>query len=230
MNEETNLIEIEQEAISIREEIQDLVITDQPSYDLAVERRTAAVKWLKNAEAFFKPPIEDAHRLHKKLIAQMNAVINPTQSAITKINSALIAWDREQEKLRLQKQREAEEAARKEAEERRLAEALAMEAAGMEAESVQQMLDTPIKDIAPVVAEATYEKSSAVIYRDNWDGVCDDLWKLVKAAAKDKSKLALLQINQQALRQMAKSLKELMDIPGCRAVNKSAIASGRNLD
>lgn len=229
MSEQTTptLVDIEQQAITIRQEMSTLVITDQPSYDLAVDKRTAATNWLKNAEEFFDPAISDAHRLHAKLLAQKKSVVEPTQTAIRRINSALIDWDREQERLRLQRQREIEEQARKEAEEQRLADAIQMEEQGAPAEVVEAMIEAPIVSHTPVVAAPTYEKSKSVVYRDNWGGTCDDLFALVKAVAKDKSKLGLLQVNQPALNQMARALKDNFAIPGCRAVNNKIAATGR---
>lgn len=221
------LIDIETQAVAIRQEMTALAIVDQPTYDLVVTKRTEAVQWLKKAEAFFDPAIADAHSLHKKLLAQKASVVDPTKSAIARANSALVAWDHEQERIRRQKQLEIEEQARREAEEQRLADAIQMEAQGAPEEVVNEVIAAPVIVHTPVVAAPTYEKSKAVQFRDNWSGVCDDLFKLVQAVAKDKSKLNLLMVNQPALNAMAKGLKESMAIPGCRAVNNRIAATGR---
>jgi hypothetical protein len=221
------LVDLEQQAISVRTEISALAITDQASYDLAVDKRTAAKSWLKNAEEWFDGIQKPAYEAYKNILTQRKLVCEPTEAAIKKINSALVAFDQEQERIRREEQRRLEEEARRKAEDERLQQAAEMESNGVDAETVNAVLDAPIAITAPVVAAPTYERSSQVVYRDNWSAECFDLFKLVQAVAKDKSKIGLLQVNQTALNQMAKALKESMAIPGCRAVNNKVVASGR---
>lgn len=224
------LVDLETQAVAVRSEMAAIKIEDQPSYDLAVEKRTSAVKWLKDADAFFDPSIADAHALHKKLIGQKKTVCGPVQTTIEVINKELIRYDREQEQKRLARQRELDEQARKEAEEQKLADAIHMEDQGADAETVEAVLSEPVHAMAPVVAAPTYQKSAAVVYRDNWNGECFDLSAVVKAAAKgNKTAMGLLMINQSALTQMARAMKETLAdaVPGCRAVNNKVIATGR---
>lgn len=222
-----SLVDIEQESLSIRQEIGALVITNQETYDLAVEKRVQATAWLKNAREFFKGMKDPAYAAWKKICSNENLVCDPTEAAIKKINRALLDWDQEQERLRRAEQARIEEEARKRAEEQRLADAIHMEDQGMPEEVVEEMLAAPVVTHTPVVAAPTYEKSKAVVYKDNWKGQCTDLHALVKAAAKDKNLLGLLMVNQPALNSMAKALKETMSVPGCKALNDRIVSSGR---
>lgn len=223
----TTLVDLEQQALTVRSEIAALAVTDQKSYDLAIEKRTAAKHWLKHAEDWFDGIQKPAYDAYKNILNQRKLVCEPTEAAIKQINRALVDWDQEQERIRREEQRRLEAEARRKAEEERLEQAAEMEQQGADAESVNAVLDAPIEIVDRPVAAPTYEKSSAVVYRDNWSGECFDLYKLVQAVAKDKSKIGLLQVNQTALNQMAKALKDTMSIPGCRAINNKVVASGR---
>lgn len=223
------LVDLEQQAVSVRSEMAAVVISDQPSYDIAVEKRTAAVTWLKGAEAFFDPSIADAHALHKKLLLQKKTVCEPVEMTIRTINRELIRFDEEQARIRREEQRRLEEEARRKAEEERLAQAEQLQAAGADEDVVDAFIDAPVQVTEIAVAQPTYEKSGAVVLRDNWGAEVFDLHKLVQAIAKDKSKLNLIQANMPALNSMAKALKETMAdaVPGCRAINSRVAASGR---
>lgn len=222
-----SLVDIEQQAISIRQEMTALTITDQATYDLAVEKRTAAKNWLKGAEEWFDGIQKPAYDAYKNILNQRKLVCDPTETAIRQINGALVRWDEAQERLRREAQLKLEAEARQKAEEERLAQVVELEAQGVDEMTVNAVLDAPVQVTEIAVAPQTYERSKAVTYRDNWSGECFDLFKLVQAVAKDKSKIGLLQINQQALNQMAKALKESMSIPGCRPVNNKVVATGR---
>jgi uncharacterized protein YjbK len=54
-----------------------------------------------------------------------------------------------------------------------------------------------------------------------------NLLNLVKFVAKNPHFIGLLQINQTALNQQAKALKDSMNIPGVQVVNNKVVASGR---
>ncbi len=220
-------MEIEAEALVRRSDLTAVTITDQPSYEEAVEKFTLAKNWIDKAKAFFKPIKDATHAAHKTACENERKVIFPVEAALAQTKQSLVQWDNKQEQLRREEEHRLREQAEREAEEQRLADAVHAEEMGAAPEQVDAILETPVAITAPVQAAPTYQKSSAVQMRDNWGGVCDDLFALVKAVAKDKSKIGLLQVNQPALNSMAKALKETMNIPGCRAVNNRIAASGR---
>lgn len=222
-----SIIEVEQQAIELQSQLGALAITDQDSYNKAVEARVSAKNWLKEAGEFFDSMQKPAYEAYKKILENRKTVCEPVEGHLNKINRALIAFDDEQERLRRAEQKRLDEIAFKEAEEKRLADAVHLEQTGADAETVEAVFQAPVVVTDRPVVAVTYEKSKAVLYRDNWSGEVTDLFALVKAVAKDKSKLNLLQINQPALNSLAKALKETMAIPGVRAVNNKVAASGR---
>lgn len=221
------LVRIEAEALQRRNDLSAVAIIDQQTYEEAVGKRTAAKEWIDNVKAWFKPMKDAAHVAHKKICDNERDVISPVEAALAQTNRVLVAWDTKQEQLRRQAQFELEREAMRKAEDERIAQAEQMKTEGADEETIDAVLDAPVQITEIAVAAPTYEKSSQITYRDNWGGECTDLFKLVQAVAKDKSKIGLLMVNQPALNQMAKALKESMSIPGCRPVNNRIAATGR---
>lgn len=228
MSEDTKqptLVDLEQEAITVRTEMSAVKITDQATYDEAVTMLTKASGWLKNAREFFKGMKDPAHAAWKKICSNENLVCDPTENGIKQIKAEIVRYDAEQERIRLAEQARLEEEARRRAQSDRIAEAEVMEAQGHDAETIDAVLDAPVVVQTSVVAERTYERSSDVVYRDNWSGEVTDLLALVKYVSKNKQHINLIQINQPSLTQLARALKGAMDIPGIKAVNNKVIAS-----
>lgn len=242
MSQETNTanlsstIEAEVQALELQNQLAAVVITDQPTYDAAVEARTKGKQFLKDANDWFDSIQKPAYEAYKGILDKRKQVCSPVEDQITAINRGLITWDSEQERLRQVEQRRLEEEARQAAEAERLEMAVSLETNGADAESVAELLSAPVAMTSAIVAPATYQKSKAVNYRDNFSAEITDFFALVKAVAKDKSKLNLLvgiakngdrYIPGPSLNQLAKALKETMSIPGCRVVNNKVVASGR---
>jgi hypothetical protein len=224
---ETQLIEKEQESIQLQQTLGAIQIVDQVSYDLAVAERVSATEWLKGAKDFVDSIKKPAYATYQATLAAEKTICGPVEAKIKQINAELVRWTEEQERARRAEQRRLEAIEMKRLEDERLAQAQEMQNAGVGEESLDEILSAPIIIETPVVARPTYEKNSGVVMRENWSGEVTDFYALVKAVAKDKSKLNLLQINQTALNQMARAQKSMMDIPGIRAVNKPVVASGR---
>jgi hypothetical protein len=221
------IIDAESQALEITNSLNAIAITDQESYNAAVEARTQAKDWTKKAGDFFDGLVKPAYAAYKNLLDTKKKVLEPVETHIASINKALVNWDDEQERLRRIEQERLAAEARQKAEEERLAMAVALEESGADQASVESLLAPSAAFVPAPVAAPTYEKSKAVIYRDNWSAEVTDLYALVKEVAKDKSKIGLLQPNQTALNQMAKALKATMVLPGVRAVNNRVAATGR---
>ena len=220
-------VEAETQALQLQQRLQIIAIVDQPTYDAAVSARTEATTWLKSARSFFKGLKDPAYAAWKNICSNENTVCDPVETTIQQINRELVRYDQEQERIRREEQARIDREARARAEAERLAQVEEMQAAGADEEAIDAALEEPVQITHVAVAAPTYEKSKSVVMRDNWSGECFDLFALVKAVAKDRSKIGLLQVNQQALNQMAKALKGTMAIPGCRPVNNTVVASGR---
>lgn len=201
-------------------------IDGQEQYDTAVSIRTELATFLKEAEASFKAIKDPVWQEHKKICQNETDICSPVRELMKKINGALVRFDQEQERQRRERQRLLDEERARLEERERINRAASAEAQGMDAETVDAVLDTPVS--VPVVhAAPTYEKSKAVGFRDNFSGECFDLFALVKFVAKNRSYLNLLAPDQTAINKLAKALKEQLQIPGVRVENRKIAVTGR---
>jgi hypothetical protein len=222
-----DVLDAEVQALELQTQLSAIVISDQHTYDKAVVARITGKEWLKDANDWFDSIQKPAYEAYKAILDKRKQVTEPVERRLAEINRGLINWDQEQERARLAEQRRLENEAKAKAEEERIAAAQALEASGATKESVDEFLSAPVAVTEPVVAAPTYEKSSAVVYRDNYSGKVTNLLNLVKFVAKNPHFIGLLQINQTALNQQAKALKDSMNIPGVQVVNNKVVASGR---
>lgn len=218
------IIDVEKTGLEIKSELGGLRIVDQATYDKACDAMKRAKLYVKETEAFFAPMKAKAHAAWKEVCNQETNVVSPVKSVIQTISREVVRWDDEQKRIRREAQRRLEEEARKRAEDERIAQAVALEQSGAHTEVVEAVLETPVVAV-PVVAPSTFQKSNAAIVRETWTAEVTDLHALVKAAAKDKNLLGLLQVNQSALNGMARALKETMSIPGVKAVPQKSVAT-----
>lgn len=230
------IIEIEAEGLELKRRLEIVKIVDQPSYDLAVELRVDAKAWIKQRTESFDRLIKPAYDAYKNIHDTKKKLIEPAEQLVASLNEALVAWDYEQEKLRRAEQERLAAEARKKEEEERLAQAVALEESGADEATIASLIEAPATFVPAPVAAPTYEKSKSVVMRDNFTAEITDFFALVKAIAKDKSKLNLLvgitqkdgqYIAGQSLNQLAKALKQTLTLPGVKVVNNRVVASGR---
>ena len=114
--------EIETRAVSIVERANAVRVTDGRSYILAGE----TWKHLREMEKVFLGPLDlmvkVAHNEHKKAVSLRSRIIGPLEDAQRYIKGQMEAWDREQERLRLEEERRLAEEARRAEEARKAAE------------------------------------------------------------------------------------------------------------
>lgn len=221
------------------------LVTDHYSFSVAVEWLRDVVAPMKRQIAEqFRPRIQQAHALHKGLVADEKKFLEPVERAERVVRERIALYEQEcererralEETARLERERLAsEEAARvaalerqlvREAEERQLTQAVAAEAAG-DRETAARLLEAP--PVVPVIAPrpvfvpppaVAAPKAQGVSFRDDWSAEVVDLLALVKAVASGHQPLALLQANVPALNQMAKALKGSMAVPGIRVTSR----------
>lgn len=193
-----------------------LTITDQKSYDAVVEMRTQ-LKALRDAiEQAHAEPKKAKHTIWKAEVAAETAELAPVQEVEGVLKAKTFAWDAAQEALRRAEQAKLEAEAKKQAEDEALAAAEAAQKAGASAPEVDSILETPI--IAPpVVAPRTYQPAPRMAGRESWSGKVTDFMALVRFIAANPGFQNLLEVNQTALNQMARSQKSAMRIPGVEA-------------
>jgi len=173
--EETAIALASQESATLYGRAMALVVTDQGTYNLAVEINKAAAAVEKAIHAAHDPVCEHWHQLHKQAVEARNADLNKVVEAKKESRRKAAKWQDEQERIRREAERKAQEEARRiaeeqasiareaaEAERRRIeaeeeAERLRLaedaEAGGATAEEVTEILATPLYEAPVIVPE-----------------------------------------------------------------------------
>jgi hypothetical protein len=219
--------ELQTQALSVIESAKIVRITDQATYDTACSLLLEQIKpfrkrWLEYWSSV-KNPAWAAYQAIQKKFTEGD---KPLEEAERQVKLEIARWDAEQEKIRQQKQREAEEAARLVEEEERLRIATMAEQSGATEEEVSAIVDTPVTAVAPPVAP-TYQKASGIGTRENWKARVTDMKKLCAAIAKGTVPVTYVLPNQSALDARAKADKGTLNIPGIVPYN-DPIISGRS--
>lgn len=219
--------ELKQQALTVVERAALVKITDQPSYDSATSLLLETIiPFRKKWAEYWKPLTGAAWDSYKKIQQKFKDGDEPAERAEKAVKAEIRRWDDEQIRIEQEKQRKAQEAAEKQAEEERLRAAIVAEEAGASEQEVSAIVDAPVAVVAEPV-EPSYTRTSGISRRENWKAKVTDLHALVKAAAKDKSLLAYLLPNEQALNNRAKADKQTLNIPGVVPYN-DAVISGRS--
>lgn len=218
------------------QEVQILVADSKTLHEVAGNYRIANADQYQNAAE----DLRKVKSLGKKLEDQRKAITGPMDvakkavmdffraplnyldEAETALKAALLTYDREQERLRIEAEAKAAEAARKE-QEKLLARADKAAESGKQEKA--EALQTQAAMVAPVVNVAPQTKVSGISSRDNWTAEVTDMLELVKAVAAGQQPLSLLSVDQTKLNGMAKALKQDLMIPGVKAVNKPVISA-----
>lgn len=217
---------------------QSLTVIDRESC-LNASQLLRSVKTLRlQVQHWFAPHIEAAMETKRKAEAARKALADerdkmeaPLVEAEAILKRYLLAYETEQERLRLAEQRRLQDEAQREAEAVTLAAAAAMEREAVEtgnAELLQEaesILDQPVE--APAVCvEKTVPKVHGITYRDNWKAHPEiDIKALAGAVASGAAPVAFLTANVTAINQFARATHGAHDVPGIRWFNDRQIAA-----
>lgn len=210
---------IEKKVTSLAEKVQALKIQDQASYEaVGVILRDEIKPMEKLVEDELGPQKEITHKAWKSAVALYDKYMNPLKDAKKLANRMIGEWNDEQERLRQEAQRKADQEARKREEEERIAAAVAAEDAGANKREVKAILETPAQVQTAKVAP-TYQKMQGVrTVPAVWSCRVDDKLSLIKFVAKNPAFLNLIEPAMPALNGLARSQKELFQVPGCTAI------------
>lgn len=226
--------------------VESMVIDSQETYDLAADELKAIktkAKTLEDQRTAITGPI------NKALKAINDLFRGPTQyleQAEKIIKTKMLTYSTEQERIAAEERRRAEAAVR--AEQERLAreaaakeaaakaEADALIAAGNAEKAAEVQANAAIEAAslaataqvmtAPVV-EVSVAKVAGISTRSVWKAECTDKAALIAFVAANPQFLNLLDVNTSALNQMAKAMKDTMQIPGVRAYEDKTLAASR---
>src|SRR6266852_6300250 len=141
----TNEQEIKQEALTLVEQAKRVKITDQESYDVAAGLLLNQIKpFRRKWKEYWDGVREPAYRAYQAILDKFNEGDKPLESAERQVKNEIAKWDAEQERIRQELQRKAEEEARQAEEEERLRLATMAEESGATEDEVNAIVDTPV--------------------------------------------------------------------------------------
>lgn len=220
-----------------------LVVSDQPSLNLAGMLLTDRIKpTLKQIDASCGPVVAAANAAHKAATKQRNELKAPLLEAERLLKGKIAGYLDEQERLQRAEQaridaeqRELREAAEKKAREEAEAEALAI-AERLEAEgdsaAADAVLDAPIVvDVPeelppPAIAAPMPAKVQGISTRKEWVAEVTDFIRLVAAVANGAAPLSLLKVDQTKLNQQVRALDGQVQYPGVQ-ITERRVTSAR---
>jgi hypothetical protein len=221
--------ELRSEALTVQQRAASIVITDQPSYDAAVQFLGDVKGFRKRWWAYWNPLKESAYHSYKGILDRFKEGDDPADVVERQVKRALLDFDdkqrREQERLQAEAQRKAEE----EEAARRAQLAFEMEDAGAEEAQIEEVVSAPVVVVAEAVAP-TYQKASGVSRRDNWKARVTDVKKLCKTIGAGKLKFEpadekkIAEFFAGLLKDRAAADKSTLSIAGVEAYNDPVIA------
>lgn len=205
---------------AIVEKARALVIADQGDHRIAQEFLKQIATAEKAVTDLFADPKKKAHEAHKSICTQESKLLGPLREARSAVSVKIAEYEEAARRAAEEEQRKREAEARKAEEDRLLNDAMAAEASG-DKETAEAILAEPVA--APVVQVApAIAKVDGVSSRKTWSAQVTDAWALIQHVAKNKDLAYLLTPNTVALNNMARALREAMNVPGVRAVGTTS--------
>lgn len=198
-------------------------IVDQATYDAATDLAKRAVAARKSIKERFAPGRTAAHAAWKEWVALENQMLEMTTGAERITKAKIGAWINAQERKRAVEEARLAEAARKVEDEAKLLAATEAEAQGAEVKEVEAILDDPTPPPA-VVAPQTYQPARGISARETWRGQVVHLGTLIKFVAGNPQFTNLLKVDTAALNALARSQRQLFNVPGAKAVSSTNVA------
>jgi len=199
-------------------------IVDQDSYEAATKLLLERIlPFRKRWKSYFEELRKPAWDAYQAVLKKFKEGDEPAEKAEKYVKAEIARWDAEQERIRQELQRKAQEEAERQERERLIAEAVFAEEAGATDAEVEAIASTPIVAVAEPIAP-TYERVSAISKRDNWKCRVTDIKALCKAIGAGKVPINYVVPNETVLNARAKADKETLNIPGCVAHNEPVIA------
>ncbi len=207
---------LEQEAASVIERAQDLQITNQDEHAIAL----VTIKSLRNQEkaiaAHFEPVRKAADAAKKEVLRARDALVKPLAAARGVLSDKAMMYAQEQEQIRLEAQRKADEEAR-----------IAQEKADAEAkaEEILEADPEPVEEIVPEKVESKVAEVEGTSTRTTWSAEVVDKFALIRFVDEVSGYDHLLEPCMKELNKLAVAQKDMLDIPGVKAVPKTTVVT-----
>lgn len=191
-----------------------LIIATAQDYEAAGTDIRMIKTMRKRIDDTFDDGIDQAHQLHKTLLATKKTFDGPLAMAEATIKNKAAAWSAEQERIRRAEEIRLQEIARRQDEDRRMAEAEALERAG-HVDEAAAVIEAPV--MAPtIVVPRAVPKVAGMSTRTTWK--C----RIVNASLIPRQYLIP---NETQLGQMARAMGRAFLVPGCEAYEVTGVAA-----
>lgn len=209
--DETMVVKVETEAMSVPDQARAFVIASGDDMVLADTRLVMWKELESQIHEAFDPIVEAAYKAHREATSQRKKYLDPIEEGRKILKPKMSAYIAEQERLRQEATRKAEEEARKQAEEDALNAAVTAEAMGAP-DMAQAIIDQPVQYVAPVLPKATPKTTTT--FRTVYSAEVVDIKKLCKAVAEGRFPTDMILPNMTMLNKMASAMKESLNIDG----------------
>ena len=216
MEETTEIKEVTTLALSVPDQARQIQIKSQDDYVRASELILTIKAIRKKITDTFKPIKQKMDAAKQEVLDQEKLADKPLQEAESLLSPRIIAWNREQERIRQEEEARLREIARKEEEERQLQAAIAAEQSGNK-EEAQAIIETPVQ-ATPVVVPKAVPKVAGMSIRENWKFRITN----EKLIPRD-----YLKVDEVKIGQVVRAMKSACNIPGVEIYNEGTI-SGRH--
>lgn len=199
-----------------------MVVKDQETHGQALEFLKSTAAKRKVVEEAFAEPKSAAWKAHKAIVELEKKLVQPCDDARRIVADKASRYEAECRRREEEERRRLEAEARKAEEDRILAEAEIAESFGDDV-TAEAILSQPVEPM-PVAVPTERAKVEGVSSRELWRVEIVDLAALVRAAANNPAFVALLMPNMPALNALARATKQLMNVPGVKAVAEKSLA------
>lgn len=211
-------------AVTWPDRARSMKIEDAESYELACGELLAVAALRKEAETVFGPIVKAANEAHRVALAQKAKVDGPLNEAEQILKSVIGGWQREQRRIADEEARRLREEAERAALEAREAEIMQAEAEDATPAEIAALTLMPVV-VPHVTVRPSTPKVVGVSMRETWSAEVTDLAALVRFIAANPNHVGLLSPNMTAINQMARAMKDKLNIPGVKAYSSTGVAA-----
>lgn len=201
-----------------------LTISNQQTYDQAVDLAVSLAKARKRVEEFYAPLKKKARESWQALVDSEKGFLGPLAEIEPKVKEKIGTWDREQERIRKELEEQAEREAERISQEIALQTAIVAEKNGAKLEEVEVILSAPPAIPKPIV-ESTYHRDTRVSSSEHWSAECFDVIALARAVIAGQVPRMAIKADDIFLNQMARAQKGTLNYPGVKAVCKRGVST-----
>ena len=213
---ETSTIDLESQALAIVAQGKALTITSPESYQGAWDFLKQLKSMQKAWEDHNAPVVAAAHAAWKAAVAARDKLLTPFGEAERFVKGLIYEYDKAQE-------------AKRQADEKRLQDDATLAAAEQaqhagDHQQAEALLNGQ-EAVPPVILRSTTPKVAGGSVRETWKARVVSFDQLIRAVSDGKAPTTLLMVNQSALDQYAKAVKQSFHVPGCQAYTEGVVSA-----